>query len=205
MKATRCIAIFLVVATPHLAMAKVAGTTLGDLAKISPTIVLAKVERTSKIDGRNWAEARVLEVIKGPALTTLHFLAEPTWTCDISEAKDGEKVLLFLQPAATAEWMFKKRPEHLPNESFLIAWSGRGRMPLREISGERYATLWSDVRLPESVRTHSGPEPKYSFIRSARLSDILVVIRRAPNSTLQRTSARRLLLLPSRPGAGRSR
>jgi hypothetical protein len=172
-------------------MAKVAATTLEDLAKISPTIVVAKVERMSRIDGRKWAEARVVEVIKGRSLNTLKFLAEPTWTCDISEAKDGEDVLLFLQPAATAEWMLEKRPEHLPKDSFLIAWAGRGRMPLRQISGETYATFWSDVRFPESVHTHSGPDARYTFIRSARLSDILALIRKQaqPHNVSHTTAA----------------
>lgn len=56
-----------------------------------------------------------------------------------------------------------------------VSWSGRGRMPIREIHATKYITLWvGDVALPSSIPPISGPERKYSaFIRSAPLSGVV--------------------------------
>jgi hypothetical protein len=44
-------------------------------------------------------------------------------------------------------------------------------MPLRLIGGKRYATLWiEDVVLPGGTPTITGPEPRWRFIRSVRVS-----------------------------------
>lgn len=60
----------------------------------------------------------------------------------------------------------------------VIAWSGRGRMPLRTVRGEKCVTLWTgDVRVPSSLKTIPGPESEYSsFIRSAKLTDVVQFI-----------------------------
>ena len=64
---------------------------------------------------------------------------------------------------------------------WLLSWSGRGKMPIRNVHGKQYATLWTaDVRLPATISTISGPERKYSaFIRSAPLSQVLDFVRRS--------------------------
>ena len=56
-----------------------------------------------------------------------------------------------------------------------VSRAGRGQMPIRDLRGTKYATLWiGDVRLPEGIPTVSGPKPEYSsFIRSAPLAAIL--------------------------------
>ncbi len=61
----------------------------------------------------------------------------------------------------------------------LIAWSGRGRMPLRKIGNVEYATLWTgDIQLPGHIQTIPGPETEYaSFIRSAKLTDLVEYIK----------------------------
>jgi hypothetical protein len=60
---------------------------------------------------------------------------------------------------------------------FLMTNSGRGRMPLRTVGGQQCATVWvGDVRLPSSVLTIGGPDPKYSFIRSVRLTDLVELV-----------------------------
>jgi hypothetical protein len=62
-----------------------------------------------------------------------------------------------------------------------VSWSGRGKMPIRNVQGKRYVTLWTgDVRLPASIPTIGGPERKYSaFIRSAPVSPVLDFVRRS--------------------------
>lgn len=59
-----------------------------------------------------------------------------------------------------------------------VSWAGRGRMPIRNLHGTKYATLWiDDVRLPAGIPTVSGPEHKYSFIRSAPLGVIVAFVK----------------------------
>ena len=88
-----------------------------------------------------------------------------TWTCDISDAKKGEEVVLFLT-----------RTKGGPGLE--ICHSGRGRMPLREVRGKTDATLWVfDVRLPEGTATIPGLEPEYSFIRSVELAKLKELVR----------------------------
>ncbi len=62
--------------------------------------------------------------------------------------------------------------------TFYIEYAGRGRMPLREVDGKTYVSLWnSEILLPEGVPTIAGPDPKYSFIVSVELTRIEALIR----------------------------
>ena len=69
-----------------------------------------------------------------------------------------------------------------------VSWAGRGQMPIRDLHGEKYATLWvDDVPLPGGIHTVGGPERKYaSFIRSARLAAILDFVQQQSIATVPR-------------------
>ena len=136
------------------AFANVAAISFDELVQRSDLIVVAKVESISPplIDKR-YAKAKVMEVWKGAQTERVEFLASPTWACDISEAKQGETVLLFLTKGNKSR-------------SYAIAHSGRGRMPLRTVGGKSYATCWPDVRFPKDTPTIAGLEPQWDFIRS---------------------------------------
>ena len=54
------------------------------------------------------ARATVLEVWKGPRIKAIEYVSASQWECDISDAKAGEIVLLFLAK----------------DEGWHIAWSG---------------------------------------------------------------------------------
>ncbi len=148
--------------------ARVAPVTLKELVDGSELIVFAtetKIEdgpgdlkiEEEVIRSPRVATARVLEVWKGQEGQEVRYLASPTWRCDISEAKVGERVVLFL--VKPPDWPF-----------WLIAQSGRGRMPIRDVEGNSYATIYTgDVQLPKGLMTSPGPEPKYEFIRSVEL------------------------------------
>jgi hypothetical protein len=106
------------------------------------------------------ATARVLEVWKGNTGHEVRYLASSTWICDISDAKVGERVVLFLM-----------RPKDWP--FMMIAHAGTGRMPIRDVEGKAFATIWTEVvRLPKGVMTIPGPATKYEFIRSVELSQL---------------------------------
>jgi hypothetical protein len=65
-----------------------------------------------------------------------------------------------------------------PGYFWQLSWAGRGQMPIRNLYGTKYATLWiDDVRLPNGIPTVSGPERKYSFIRSAPLAVIVAFVK----------------------------
>jgi hypothetical protein len=75
---------------------------------------------------------------------------------------------------------FRQQISALVGDSYFwqVSWAGRGRMPIRTLNGTKYATLWiGDVRLPNGIPTVSGPEPEYSFIRSAPLAVIIAFVK----------------------------
>lgn len=165
------------------ANAKVGPTTLTNLFQISDRVVVGRVVKIEKLAGFTWARVAVTQNIKGTGAGEILFLAEPTWTCDTSSATVGLEALLFLVEGAKPEtsWHFKTPDKkRLPPNAFLIAWSGRGQMPLRIVDGERFVTAWSEVAIPDDVLRIPGPEPEYSFIQSFRLSDLIKVFQRLP-------------------------
>jgi hypothetical protein len=150
------------------ASAKVAAISIEELVAESDEIVVATVtELTPESVLRNqsvFARAAVKRTLKGSLTGTFQFLASPTWTCDSSTAVQGETVLLFLK--------------HHRDHHFVIAHSGRGRMPLRVVSNKDYVTLWSDVRLPSGAPTIEGPEPRSFYIVSVELAYVETLIER---------------------------
>jgi hypothetical protein len=167
--------------------AKVGSVEFSTLVRQADVIVLGTVVDVTTVKGVKVARVKVLETYKGRKVNELFFLAQPTWTCDISDAVKGETALLLLSsytdPRSGMEKMFlsplpsRKDFEGAGNAMFLIIDSGRGRMPLRTVNGQQYATLWvGDVRLPASVQTGRNPNQKYSFIRSVRLTDLVGLV-----------------------------
>lgn len=171
-----------------------------ELVRYSDSIVVARVTSVTRLDRPEgerktdssraldqWrsegtvrvAEAEVLRVVKGERATTkVHFLAQATWTCDISDAKVGETALLFLRESS---WVADEGPtlRAALREStggsamFVLMHSGRGRMPIRQVGASDFATYWTDVVMPKELENVDGPEPEYSgFIRSAALADL---------------------------------
>jgi len=169
-------AAFVVMSFPTLLWAAVADITLKELVIRNDVIVLAKVltveDGPTDIKAENdrfppvkVATAQVIETWKGSPVREVRYVASPLQTCDISDAKKGERVVLFLKNRSGSPIL-------------MIAHLGRGGMPLREVGGKTYATLWTeDVLLPEGTATIPGPEPKYSFIRSVELRKLKELVR----------------------------
>jgi hypothetical protein len=132
---------------------------IGELVSGSEEIVIATVTDVSSQSTSGtekvYASAVVQRALKGSLAGTFRLWAYPTWTCDISDAVKGETVLLFLKRGSDGY--------------FSIQHAGRGRMPLREVDGRTYVTLWNDVVLPRAAPTIAGPDPKYGFIVSVEL------------------------------------
>jgi hypothetical protein len=182
--------------------AAVPETTLCELTAVADFIVIATTVGITEVEGVRLARATVQQSLKGDLEGEFYFLAEGTWSCDISGAEEGERDLLFLnayeyqtpQKALVSSdeepnigvfkepSRFKSKVSRVTGTSRLlqIAWAGRGQMPLRTVDNQAYVTIWTeDVQLPTSVETIDGPEAEYAeFIRSASLDHISFLVRR---------------------------
>jgi hypothetical protein len=190
------VALALELATVAAAPAKVAPIRFEDLVRYSDLVVVGSVVRIETLDSHArpgtdpgllfdrlppkvpFAELAVQRVLKGePSVERVVYLATGTWTCDITTAELGERVLLFLSKEEGSKLIVPElRAEvaaQFPGSTTAnILWSGRGRMPVDVRNEGEFATYWEgDVILPEDFPSVAGPEPEYDFIRSARVSD----------------------------------
>ncbi|BBO24375.1 MAG: hypothetical protein AMXMBFR19_09360 [Chthonomonadaceae bacterium] len=127
------------------AQAKVATISLNALAKLSDLILVAEVERVELRAGVRVARIKTIQFVKGSAECPIAFVAERTWTCDLSTAIAGERVLLYLssigkvkgrtmngQDLGAAQAACKKDGIQL----YTLTHSGRGRIPLSLNKGQ---------------------------------------------------------------------
>lgn len=136
----------LILATTQ-SLAKVAFIQFSELIECSELIVVAKVQQVKSLStGRHYAEAKISEIWKGKSAETIEFLASPTWPCDISDAKAGETVLLFLT-------------KNSDSRSYAISHSGRGRRPVHVIDGKR-VVFFGEVIIPAETPTVKDEKAK---------------------------------------------
>jgi len=153
--------------------AKLGSFTLETMIGESDSIVIGFVRSvTADENGSIVATIKINKTLKGDTANELVISVDRSWTCDISEAKAGERILLFI-------FSDKKTGKNRISES------GRGRMPIDSVDGKEYATFWREVIMPQGVEIIPGPEPMYKFIQRARLSDLLAYInkvtKKSPN------------------------
>jgi hypothetical protein len=74
----------------------------------------------------------------------------------VSQAVEGEQVILFLFPAQG-------------EEPAVLVFLGRGRMPIREVKGKQYADYSDAIAYPLATPTIDGPKRGDSFVRSIEL------------------------------------
>jgi hypothetical protein len=123
------IAAVITLSQPTVTLASAPEATLTGLAVTADVIVVAKVERVSADAGAGrLAEARVLAVWKGKPDPVVTFRASKSWECDVSDAQDGETVVLFLV----------KKPK---TTVMSITYWGQGRIPIREEGGKALVFL----------------------------------------------------------------
>ena len=168
---------------PVEATAKVASAPLAEVVAGAAVIVVAKDVAVRKVGKVRVGRAAVVRVLKGdPHLKEVLYLADPTWACDTAEVKVGQRSLLLLRdvPKPGGPLELPDLPTRIGDQPILqIHWAGRGRMPIRRIDGQEFATVWDEVILPKEIEQRPGPNRKYEFIRSARLQDLIDAIDRA--------------------------
>ncbi len=83
-----------------------------------------------------YATASIQRTLKGSLTDSFLFRASSGWICDTSGAVKDETALFFLGRG--------------DDGTFYIQHAGRGRMPLREVNGKTYVTLWDNVVFPRT-------------------------------------------------------
>ena len=76
---------------------RVAPTTLRELNGRAKLIVIGTVTSVRDVKGLKVAEVRVTKTLKGNPQELVYYLAQPTWTCDITSANVGEETLFFFE------------------------------------------------------------------------------------------------------------
>lgn len=139
------ISTLLSIAVSQTGYSRVASASLTEVIKGSDLIAVGTVSEVTKVNGYRVAKLKIEGVLKGNAQTSeAFFLASPTWTCDVSDAKVGERGLYFLS-TQTRELEFPSR--HNGQPIFLIAHSGYGRLLSHEQGKFRNSSM---IDLPKS-------------------------------------------------------
>jgi hypothetical protein len=149
-----------------LVHASVKPPRIDELTAASDLIVLARVDsvigQAVRYNGR--ARATVLEVWKGHRIKAIDYVSAPQSECDISDAKAGEIVLLFLAK----------------DEGWHIAWSGRGRMLLKTSKRKDYLTHFMDVIFPDNTPLIQAPDTSDpGFYQSVELKTVKELVQKA--------------------------
>ena len=132
----------LLICLASAATAKVGTINLQDLTKQSSLIVVGTVSSVHTGNIR-MATFEVERFVKGTGPKHLEFVAEPTWTCDISDAKPGERLLLFLDRAEAGRIVGGKigLNKKLDHDAYLIGHSGRGRIQLLGLGANQFISF----------------------------------------------------------------
>lgn len=189
----------LCIAVPAAANFKVSTISLEALAKQSDAIVVAEVSKIVTRAGVRVAVATIVEGVKpGSPTGTIEFVAEATWTCDISSAVAGERVLLFLSEVRNESraTMFRQELAQAASESqkagrilYELAHSGRGRLVLSKSPRDWLIgiTRWQDGHawnLNVSLMLPAGVTVRVDGPRNGRiaLSDLVSATQKALNT-----------------------
>ncbi|MCC6409869.1 MAG: hypothetical protein IT453_22135 [Planctomycetes bacterium] len=154
---------------------------VGSVADVKPW--LARWTAPDRLDVGAWpiAEILVTRTLKGdPSVAKRHCVAFPTWTCDTSSAKVGERALFFLtdvDPKSAEGEALSASVEDVfgSNDVAWIAHSGRGKLLLSEVDGRTYAECWvEDVVVPKELPRIPGGG--YAFIARLELAPFVARI-----------------------------
>jgi len=125
----------------NVSSARIFGPSLNQLVQRSSWIGYVNVVNVEqKLFNRKIATAQVIETYKGQNIDTIQFRSNPQWTCDVSNAEEGQKCFLFLS---------KNKGRNL------ITWAGRGKFLVSKNDGHECFELQNDVLYPYEVISNS--------------------------------------------------
>lgn len=176
---------------------------MDQLTRDATVIALGRVSEIMTVGGVRIAHLRVDRTLKGEPQTDVYFVAEPSWSCDISDASEGESGLYFF-----TEHRFSERPRPAPEPAppgveretfggyeevvgfreeiaalgggrplYDLTDSGCGRLVERSIDGvDHYA--YSHVWIPARSREITLGDPKTSSKRAAPVTEVIAYVLR---------------------------
>jgi hypothetical protein len=135
--------------SPEATFSRAVMPTSEMLTRTATLIVVAQVESVTEKGNVRIATARVTDVWKGQSAGIVQFRASRSWTCDVSNAIQGETVVLFLvDEAQTGERV--------------IAYSGMGRLPVNKAEGMETVML-SGSLFTKGLKQEAGmPQATFS-------------------------------------------
>jgi len=143
--------------------ARVGSMSMEEMVQGSTAIGIVTVDRIEMLGGMKVASATVIRPFKGVrAKQKLFFVAQPTWTCDTSEAVEGERTLLLLKPTEQGHFSGAKpdgvikavRQRHGAGAVLLvITHHGQGRLPISTTQGEETVPNRPNICGPANHRT----------------------------------------------------
>ena len=208
----RVVAVSLIALSACTASASVATISLTMLAQKSEVIVVADV---TKIIDRAGTRVAVVKVVKGligaTAKDTLEFVAVKTWTCDISDAKAGERVVLYLNEVTSRAGktmmgqqlgLARAGSAKDGRALFTLAHSGRGRIVINRskkgdwvgVEHSKYDEEWRfnvNLSVPKGLEVSDVSSSKDRFIEATAriaLKDVLAVTETAVKTKVTYTS-----------------
>ncbi|MRR09109.1 hypothetical protein EG831_03280 [bacterium] len=172
------------------AHASVADVSLDELTRLSDRIVIGTVVDVVVIDSVRIAKIHVDRFLTVPEKEdTMFVLAQPTWQCDESDAKVGERCLWFLEDI-TSRLTRKERKAFFQGRPFnKIEYHGRGRMPIRAFEGGDAVDVERDnVVLPDTAMVVARPDPGYNVSAYEAQIDSLLRILKAHGYAVQEST-----------------
>lgn len=131
------------------ALAKERPSPIGSLIRFADLIVIGT---SSAVDKDGVAEIRVERTLKGLPPEHLFFYARPTWICDTTVAKEGERSLFLFMPQR-----FAKLPSGISSDVRQVQLSGGGKIDLLKDGARIAAPVLLPPDLPVVVDPGSDP------------------------------------------------
>lgn len=150
---------------------KVMTIPIAMFAQESDMIIEATVTKIEGVEGARVASCTPTATWKGKPDEVVQFLASRTWTCDISTAVQGERVVLFLKAGDSGQ--------------LSIYHSGRGRMLRREFEGREYESFYGDISFPENSVTSFDELSRASYSCGVELSELKRLVAEAIEAARQ--------------------
>lgn len=145
------------------AQARVMEMLFDDLIEDADLIVIGKVESLKYISDVKIAKFKVSQTLKGNSTDEIYFVAEKTWTCDVSYARIGEQALIFFdkyEDLSNFKIDFLDKPNFKISfenstgrgELYRIYGSGYGRHPIKKIKDRDYISVPTyQIKIPKNL------------------------------------------------------
>lgn len=127
---------------------------LRDMVRTADAALIGTVTEVVSVEDERFARVLVERSLKGEfaAGSSVVVNATPTWTCDVTHAEKGERLLLLLQSAGSDETQLPPRPKSIQGLPLLsVLRDGRGGIHVDTRGDEVIASIDASVLLPPEL------------------------------------------------------